>query len=635
MKKIYLFSTLVAGLLMFNSCDNEPDFPGLDKESQITNVAKYVTEYTGVVFAENNPARNTLPAWLDTKYKTADKGSTAMVDYKYTLTTPEYITALGATVPYTLGAEDYREAWGEESTLNYFSPSKPARSFLPAILGKAIAEPEEGDIIAATYNEAEEDGSAPVFKEDFESGTLDNWESLNFAGSNTWRTSVFDNNTYAQQSAYRDADGYLNSYLISKKPISITSGLVLSFDALLCNFRDEGGRVNILISTDLKGFTQNDVTGAAWDDITGNFTFAESPNNSGDMIPVANYSLDAYSGREIYIAFQYEGNSNTNATTTVRIDNITIQPADQTPVDYKARTALYKYESDAWKLYEDAYILQPEDYTAMGVNDFTPTAAQAYIPGFLAYKYPLVASGTIKAVVFKTPNDTFMAAEYQKTVTHWESTAGTTSLTDEYEYDGANWKYVRTIPKAALNITFDDREINDKDKTMIEGWLNVTTIGTDYWRDRKYSGNNYIEATAYGGTSENKVELWFITPALEIKNNYILTFDMVSGHWTHEALEVYISSAFSGEAEDVPVVYTEDNNEDALAGSGKEVAGWKNLTGSFDFPVKTGGYSPFTNVGKANLDDYAGQTVHIAFRYWGNKTGLTSTVQLDNIYVGE
>lgn len=622
MKKIYLFSTLVAGLFAFSSCNNEPDFPGLDEKSELTNVAKYVTSYAGAVFSEDNPAKNTLPEWLDARYKTADKGSTAMVDYRFTLSIPEYVQEISNTKLYTLSADDYKEAWGEDSSLNYFSPSKPAANFLATILGKSIENPAEGNIFAVNYNEAQEDGSSPVFSEDFESKTLDAWENIKTTGSFVWKTATYNNNTYAQQSAYKHTDGELESYLISKEPSTIKSGLVLAFDALLCNYKTEGGRVNVLISSNLNGFTVEDITAATWDDITSNFTFATSPNNSGDIVPVENYALDAYNGKKIHIAFQYVGDGKNDATTTVRLDNIAIKEAAQKPVVYTAKTALYKYNGTAWEAMKDVDILQPADYTAIGVDYFTAASAQAYMPSFLAYKYPLVATNTVKAIAFKLSDTSYMAAEFQKTITHWESTAGTTDLTDEYEFDGSKWVYVRTVPKAALNEGFEGRQYIEKEPTIIQDWLNVMVKGEDSWRDRMFSKNIYTEATAYASKSEGEMEVWLITPILEVKSNYILTFDMVSGHWTHDALQVYVSSSFSGKEEDL-AKSIEDNQ-------------WTEVTSAFDLPHKEGGYSPFTNVGKASLDAYVGQSVYIAFKYWGDKTiGKTSTIQLDNIYVGE
>lgn len=623
MKKIIFINILIAGVFAFSSCNNEPDFPGLDEKSQIPHVVKYAASYAGAVFSEDKPAKDVLPAWLLGRYYTADKGSTAMVDYKYAVSIPEYVLQISGTEPYTLDPADYQEAWGDGSSLTYFSPSKPAINFLPAILGKAIAEPAEGNLIAVAYNEANEDGVAPVFSDDFESKTLDAWENVTVEGTFAWKTSTYDGNTYAQQSAYKH-DGPVNSYLISKEPIAITSGLVLAFDALLCNYRNEGGRVSVLISTNLSGFTSGNIAAATWDDITTDFVFATSLNNSGDITPVDDYSLDGYIGKSIYIAFQYIGNgaSGVNETTTVRLDNIAVKEAAQVPVDYAPKSALYQYTEGVWKAYTAVDILQPEDYTAMDVKYFTSTTAQAHLPGYLALKYPLAISNTIKAVAFKLSATTFMAAEFQKEITGWTSTATTTVLTDEYEYDGSKWVYVRTVPKAALNETFEGRDYTEKEPTIIEGWLNVTTKGEDRWRDKKYSNNIYTEATAYNAKTEGELEMWMVTPALDIKNNYILTFEMVSGHWRHEAMNVYISTSFSGNAEDLEKSI-EDNQ-------------WKDLTGEFDFPKRDDGYSPFTNVGKVSLADYVGQQVYIGLVYKGNKSeGKTSTVQLDNIYVGE
>ncbi|WP_321480084.1 choice-of-anchor J domain-containing protein [uncultured Bacteroides sp.] len=191
----------------------------------------------------------------------------------------------------------------------------------------------------------------------------------------------------------------------------------------------------------------------------------------------------------------------------------------------------------------------------------------------------------------------------------------TTEMTDEYSYDGAAWNFVRTVPKAALNETFDDRTINSGDKTMLTGWVSAATQGTVYWTDKSYSKNNYTNCSAYKQAST--VEAWLITPELEIRDNYILKFDMVSGHWTHEALHVYVSTNFDGKEE------------------GISTATWEEIT-DLVMPKKESGYSSFTTVGPTDLSAYVGQNIYVAFKYLGDPTqNQTSTVQLDNIYVGE
>lgn len=621
MKKILFLSTLIVGALALNSCNNTPDFPGLEDKTQIPHVVKYVTTYAGATFSEDKPAKDVLPEWLYGKYYTADKGSTAMVNYKFTVSTPEYIKALGSTKPYTLTAENYQEVWGDGSTLNYFSPSKPASNFLPTILGQAMTEPAEGDLVAVTYNEADRDGGEPAFKDDFESKTLDAWKNVYMVNDKAWASKTYNNNNfYAEISAYKYdvGDKKVDTYLITANPITITNGLVFSFDAAYRNIKGDAG-VEVFIGTNLTDFTIAGVNAATWDNVTDKFTFDKT---TGEFADAGSYAMDDYDGKQVYIAFRYTGDNGNAATTTVRVDNVVVKEAALIPVESAPKTALYQYTEGAWKAYKDAYVLQPEDYTAMGVDNFTSTIAQAHLPMFLAQKYPLAIAGTIKAVVFKLSDTTFMALEFQKEATGWTLTGGTTDLTDEYEFDGSKWVYVRTVPKAALNETFEGRSYTEKEKTIVEDWLNVTLKGEDFWRDRQYSKNTYTEGVAYGSKTEGEIELWLITPPLEIKNDYILTFDMVSGHWTHDALQVYVSSSFSGKEEDL-AQSIEDNQ-------------WTEIVDGFDFPRREGGYSPFTNVGSSSLNSYAGQTIYVAFKYWGNKLeGKTSTIQLDNIYVGE
>lgn len=617
MKKILFFTSLILGLSL-TSCNNEPSFPGLDEISKIPNVKKYSVAYGGAAFTADKPANTVLPEWLKAKYYTVDKGSTAMVDYKFAPSIPEYITEVSATGIYTLASADYQEAWGEESPINYFSPSKPARNFLPTILGQAIEEPADDALLAVNYNQADRDGTLPAFTDDFEGG-LTKWVNIATVGNYNWQIKTFSNNNYAQQSAYNHKAGALESYLITAEPVTIKTGLVLAFDALYCNYREAGGRVAVLISTDLQGFETDQINAATWKDITDNFEFVISPNNSGDITPVEDYSLDEFAGKKIYLAFKYEGDTEGDKTTTVRLDNIAIKEATQVPVEYKEVRALYKYNGSAWVAYSEVEVLQPADYAAIGEDYFTATAAQTYIPAYLSLKYPYALPGTVKAVAFKNNAAEYMAVEYQKTASGWTTTTDVIELTDEYEYDGSNWVYVRTVPKAALNEDFDGRKVTQNEATMLEDWLNIAVVGDSYWVDKTYNNNNYTQCSAYAAVA-GAVDAWFVTPVLEIKNNYILTFDMASGFWTHEALQVYVSSSFSGKEDDLD----------------PEATGWTDITASFDYPKNETGYSSFTNVGKYDLSGYAGQKVYVAFRYLGDKDkNYTSTVQLDNIYVGE
>lgn len=610
MKKKIFLSILVAGTMTLGSCNHEPDFPGVEELSQPTNVAKYAVTYVGAAFTAEQPAKETLPKWLKDKFYTCDKGSVATVNYKYIQSVPDYVTAVSSAQAITLSVDDYQEIWGAGTLISCFSPSKPVTSFMPTALTKAISTPEDGMLAMVAYNQADRDG-VKLFT-DFESNTLSGWVNVNTVGSYKWQIKKFDGNYYAQQSAYNHKDGALESYLISSEPIVVEPGMVLTFDALYANYVAAGGRINVVLFSNLSEFT---ATGIANATVEGQFEFdiATSSNNSGNLVPVIPASLDAYAGKTLYIAFKYVGNSN-KQTTTARIDNITIESS--TSINYQKLLALYKYAAGKWSVYPDVEVLQPSAYDAIGEYTLSSSAALASLPVYLSSAYPYATSGTLKTIAFKT-TDGFMAAEFQKSMNGWISTSEPIELTDEYEYDGSQWVYVRTVPKAALNETFDDKAITDNDKTALEGWINKSIQGESSWVDKKYSGNNYVQCSAYSLTS-GPLEAWLITPALEIKSNYVLKFDMVSGYWTHDALHVYVSTDFSGK-------------EDGITN-----AKWTEITKEFEMPKNESGYSKFATVGSYKMHSYVGQKVYVAFKYLGDKDkGETSTVQLDNIYVGE
>lgn len=634
MKRNILYTGMfIAGMALWTSCDHEPDFPGLDvKGETLTNVAKYADTYLGAAFTADNPAKETLPEWLQKKYYTCDKGSSAMVTYKYAPSIPESVSAVSLATVYTVTAENYKALWGDKIPFTYFSPQKKATSNIPKYLKEKFSEPVDKQLAVVNYNQADKEGNtngAVAFMDDVESRELDtNWKTVVTSDSenkNNWEVKSYDGNYYLQATAYNSSKkGQVTSYLITAKPINIFSAdLKLSFEALYANYIAGKGTVSILLSTDLNGFTKEAVEAAEWKDITASFSIATSATNSGDLTPVTPYSLSAYNEQKVYLAFKYEGNNNDGNVSGIRIDNVAVQYGTVKAAESYPVSAFYQYneESAKWEEYTDILLLQPQDYDAMGVTKLTASSAQSYISAYLGLKYPYAQSGTIKAVGFKLAEDKFMAIELQKSTAGWTSTSDVVEMTDEYEYDGSAWVYKRTVPKAALNQTFDEdgRKITAKDPTMLEGWLNVA-LDKQAWYDKSYKDNNYTECTAYG-VNDGAVDSWLITPALEIKSNYILTFDMTSGHWTHDALHVYISSSFSGNKEDV----TADPE-----------GTWKEVTENFNLPQVIGKYGTSVNVGSYAMTEYVGQQVYIAFRYLGDKSkNETSTVQLDNIYVGE
>ncbi|MEG1615617.1 MAG: choice-of-anchor J domain-containing protein [Bacteroidales bacterium] len=456
MKRNNYINLLFAGALAFGSCNVEPDFDGLEDMTKPTNVKKYEEVYQGKVFNAENPAQATIPAWLNSKYYTCDKGSTAIVSYLFETS--------GVAASYV---EDFEG--------NYVS-NEPAQ--IPGWL---------------------------------------NWQTAGDATS-LWKNATYNSNTYVQ---YNPGKSPVEAtlWMISPK-LAVEKGDSLTFDLTVGYWNQDC--LDILVSTTFQG-NSGSITNkyTKWISLTEQFNIPQEPSNGyGVMGNAGSVSLDEFAGQELYVAFRYtdaEGNSKT----VIQIDNVGIKK---------------------------------------GIKKQTEES-------------------------------------------------------DEYIFNGTEWVFERTIPKAALKEDFE-RKVTDKENTMLPGWINAALEGDKKWIDKSYGGNVYTECSAY--KIEGLVDAWLITPQLEIKEGYVMKFDMTSGHWTHEALSVLVSSDFSGKEEDVAN------------------AKWEDITEQAEYPKVEGAYGKPTEVGPFDFSKYAGKKIYVAFRYKGNAAANeTSTVQLDNVYVGQ
>ena len=157
-----------------------------------------------------------------------------------------------------------------------------------------------------------------------------------------------------------------------------------------------------------------------------------------------------------------------------------------------------------------------------------------------------------------------------------------------------------------------------------EGWMTVDLKGALDWQCRVFSGNNYAQASSHNSGAIN--EAYLISPEIDLTDasGAKFTFDVVVGYWNANCLSVLISDDFDG---------TE---------SGIEEATWTNLTSNFTLPEFAGGYSPWGNAGVADMSNYEGKKVHIAFKYDGDGRSAddrgedplkTTTYQIDNIII--
>lgn len=193
MKKQILITLSAVGLLLGGCHYNEDNFEGLDKSTEPTNV--FSKEYllldedyatiskntangniareagvssqltrlaTDKYFTSTITAKQYIPAYLAARYFTADAGSAIKMTYQEMLDQPEYMTVLNKATIYTLAAADYKKAWGTGGTLRFFSPAKPAATYLPEILKEKIANPKDGQVICASFNLADTEPVSPT-----------------------------------------------------------------------------------------------------------------------------------------------------------------------------------------------------------------------------------------------------------------------------------------------------------------------------------------------------------------------------------------------------------------------------------------------------------------------------------------
>ena len=180
----------------------------------------------------------------------------------------------------------------------------------------------------------------------------------------------------------------------------------------------------------------------------------------------------------------------------------------------------------------------------------------------------------------------------------------------EYQYnETAEPEQVET-PIAQYN--FED--LNKGDLEKISGWY-LSAKGNK-WTVGEYSNNKYLQFTA--NKADGPAEAWLVTPGIKIEGaDKKFAWDVKVGYWTHDGLQVLISTDFDG----------------------KDVtkATWDDVTSKFNIPqepAKTWGN--FATAGTMNLDTYAGKTIYMAFHYTGNpEEKKTTSYQIDNIVVGK
>ncbi len=163
---------------------------------------------------------------------------------------------------------------------------------------------------------------------------------------------------------------------------------------------------------------------------------------------------------------------------------------------------------------------------------------------------------------------------------------------------------------STLNENFESFAVSSAG-TAFPSYINDAFVGSRYWDVKSFGNNKYIQMSAFGGSGAYKT--YFIVPVTLTAGNKF-SFKSKDGFNNGASLKVYYSTNY------VP----NGNISDATL---------SNITGSFAIATGTSvGYATnFTNSGNYVIPAGVSGNGFFIFEYTGSATGVTTTMQIDDI----
>lgn len=224
--------------------------------------------------------------------------------------------------------------------------------------------------------------------------------------------------------------------------------------------------------------------------------------------------------------------------------------------------------------------------------------------GFFAQGSSLLPTGNGDA--------TFVVSRYSST---WQMLIRSTS--------DINFKGTRvdaTPPKGGTAIAysgsflenFESYATTPSNLEVFPKYVNDPLLGNRYWQLKTFSGNKYIQLGANSGTGPYVT--YFAVP-VDFTAANTLKFDVNVGFWNGNALKVYYTTNYTPLGDITQATKTD-------------------ITSAFTFPqTPVNGYGTLTPAGVYSFPTSLTGNGFILFEYTGNGSGVTTSVQLDNIQV--
>jgi hypothetical protein len=149
---------------------------------------------------------------------------------------------------------------------------------------------------------------------------------------------------------------------------------------------------------------------------------------------------------------------------------------------------------------------------------------------------------------------------------------------------------------------------------LLTGWVNHNATSTRLWHGRTFDNNIYAEFSSFYSAAGTNDTAWLITPAINLTatTGEMLSFVTKTRFANGYPLTAFVSTDYDGTV------------------AGIATATWTPL--SFTAPTAN---DVFVNSGNIDLSSYQSENVRIAFKYTGSKSGVTTTLQLDNIKISK
>lgn len=170
---------------------------------------------------------------------------------------------------------------------------------------------------------------------------------------------------------------------------------------------------------------------------------------------------------------------------------------------------------------------------------------------------------------------------------------------------GSNIQYLSNFTE-----NFESYTVNNNN---FPSYLNDSYVGGRYWEVKTFSNNKYIQMSSFN-SNENNRTLFFVPVDMSAANT--LSFQTKDGFFNGNALKIWYTNDYTPGTDIASATLVEITSQFAIASG------------------TTNGYATnFTNSGVYNIPASVTGNGFFIFEYLGSGSGVTTTMQIDNIVV--